>query len=267
MYQKTDLLRDLQNLNIDPHGTLLIHSSMKKIGEVAGGADTVLDVFSTYMQEGLLVFPTHSWMEIHSEAKDPVFRVGETPSCVGILGNLFMKRPGVLRSLHPTHSVAALGRDAAAFLAGEETRNTPCPRGGCWGRLYDRKATILFLGCTLRSNTFLHCVEEWNQIPDRLRDTPYRVQVIDTQGNSYMVDMHGHYSTKGDVSQWYDKMEKPFASRQAIRYGTFGDAACVIADAVQMGDITTAYLQKHPDLFSDPREVPEGDDVSKLSKE
>ena len=58
MHNKSDLLRDIQSLGIDPQGTLLIHSSMKAIGPVEGGADTVLDAWCDYMQEGLLIFPT-----------------------------------------------------------------------------------------------------------------------------------------------------------------------------------------------------------------
>lgn len=79
-----------------------------------------------------------------------------------------MKRPGVACSWHPTHSVAALGRGAHEYVQGEEQWDTPCPRGGCWGKLYDLGAKILFVGRTLRSNTIIHEVEEWNGIPNRL---------------------------------------------------------------------------------------------------
>ena len=57
--------------------------------------------------------------------------------------NLFLKRPGVIRSLHPTHSMAGYGKDAASYLAGEEMRNTPCTPGGCYDRLKDVGGKIL----------------------------------------------------------------------------------------------------------------------------
>lgn len=99
---------------------------MKSIGQVDGGADTVLDVFSQYMKDGLLVLPTHTWAYINKN--NPRFYVDKSPSCVGILTELFRKRPGVVRSLHPTHSVAALGKDAKEFVAGDEKCDTPCGR-------------------------------------------------------------------------------------------------------------------------------------------
>ena len=42
MYTKSDLLADIKNMGVNPQGALLIHSSMKAIGPVEGGADTVL---------------------------------------------------------------------------------------------------------------------------------------------------------------------------------------------------------------------------------
>ena len=41
MYTKSDLMADLAHLGINPRGTLLVHSSMKAIGPVEDGADTV----------------------------------------------------------------------------------------------------------------------------------------------------------------------------------------------------------------------------------
>ncbi len=42
-YTKPDLLQDLADMDLTGQETILIHSSMKSIGPVDGGADTVLD--------------------------------------------------------------------------------------------------------------------------------------------------------------------------------------------------------------------------------
>ena len=44
-YTKLDLLQDLADMGLTGQETILIHSSMKSIGPVDGGADTVLDLF------------------------------------------------------------------------------------------------------------------------------------------------------------------------------------------------------------------------------
>lgn len=256
MHTKETLLRDIGGMGINPQGTLLIHSSMKAIGPVEGGADAVLDAWSAYMKEGLLIFPTHTWRQIGKETL--TFDSRALPSCVGILPELFRRRPGVVRSLHPTHSVAVLGKGAAEFTAGEENRTTPCPRDGCWGKLLDRDAEILFLGCTLRSNTFLHGVEEWEGIPDRLAPNIQPITVIGPQGEEYHVDMHRHNCLAcDDVSENYIKMEPVFAKCGAIRYGRFGDAKCVVGSARKMWEATVRLLKKEPNLFVTADPVPE----------
>ena len=73
MYTKSDLLADIEKMGIDPKGALLIHSSMKAIGPVEGGADTVLDAWSQYMGDGLLIFPTHTWKYIGDGKEQSVF--------------------------------------------------------------------------------------------------------------------------------------------------------------------------------------------------
>lgn len=45
-YTKLDLLQDLADMGLTGQETILIHSSMKSIGPVDGGADTVLDYWS-----------------------------------------------------------------------------------------------------------------------------------------------------------------------------------------------------------------------------
>ena len=99
-YTKKDLKEQLYQMGLDGTETILIHSSMKAIGDVEGGAETVLDTWMEYFKGGLLLLPTHTWKTVNED--HPVFDSKKEPSCVGILTNLFMKRAGVVRSLHPT---------------------------------------------------------------------------------------------------------------------------------------------------------------------
>ncbi len=251
VHTKETLKKQLADMGIRPDGTLLVHSSMKAIGEVEGGADTVLDALCDYMADGLLVLPTHTWRQMNETYT--VFDSRTEPSCVGLLTNLFMKRDGVVRSLHPTHSVAAVGKDAEKYTAGEELTTTPCARHGCWGKLYDRQAQILFLGCSLKSNTYLHGVEEWIDTPNRLNPVPQDFTVIDKNGVSHTVTQHRHHTSDPvvDPSEHYDKMEPIFKAHGAVSYGQFGDAACILGDARQMADLTIPYLERDPHLFDD----------------
>ena len=204
LFTKAELQKQLEAMGILPTDTLLVHSSMKAIGEVEGGADTVLDALMDYMHKGLLILPTHTWQQINAEYN--VFDVLHEPSCVGILTNIFRQRPGVIRSWHPTHSVAAYGKDAADYTRGEEQFDTPCPRAGCYGKLYDRKAKILFLGCRLNRNTTIHGVEEWNKIPNRLATVPQLLWIKTPQGDMIRRPMYGHFSP---VTHFFELHQTP----------------------------------------------------------
>ena len=256
MYTKTQLTAHIRALGLRPDETLLIHSSMKAVGPVEGGAETVLDAWMKYFrEEGLLLFPTHTWAQIGPE--HPLFDPLTEPSCVGLLTNLFRLRPGVVRSLHPTHSVAAFGRDAAAYTAGEECCSTPCPRNGCWGRLVDRRARILFLGCPLSRNTFLHGVEEWHHIPGRLSAAPQALRVKLPDGRVMDRPSYRHDCGGIDISEQYDKMERPFLATGIAVEGRFGSARCVLCDAAGMAELTGLFLAREPQLFMDNKPVPE----------
>ena len=244
MYTKQDLMAHMAEMGIDPKGTLLIHSSMKSIGKVEGGADTVLDALMEYMKDGLLILPTHTWDRV--SIKKPLFDADITDSCVGLLTNMFRKREGVVRSLHPTHSVAAYGKDAEAYIAGEENTNSPCPREGCWGRLYDRHAQILMLGVDLSKYTYLHSVEEWADVPGRLTEMVLPLYSMDMDGNRHFVPQHRH---AGANSDWFPKMDEEYLARGAMKMGRFGDAVCRLCDAVKTADVALEWLEKDIDLF------------------
>lgn len=250
MHTLSSLKEDLVKMGIPGNGTLLVHSSMKSIGPVDGGADTVLNALSAQMSEGLLVLPTHTWDQINAD--HPVFSVQDTPSCVGILTELFRKRPGVIRSRHPTHSVAALGKDAEAFTAGDAYLQTPCHRYGPWGRLLDRRALILFVGVDLTKNTYMHAVEEWLDIPENLHDFTEMLYSRDANGQVTPIPQYRH---KGTRSETFGKVEDLFLRNGAMGKGRFGDAETRICDVLRMTEILMVMLQRNPWLFADERPV------------
>ena len=175
IYNKQQLKNQLESMGLKGDETILIHSSMKSIGEVDGGADTVLDAWMEYFKDGLLLLPTHTWKTVNAD--NPVYNPQTTPSCVGLLTNMFMKRDGVIRSLHPTHSMAGYGKSAAEYLAGEEYNNTPCTPGGCYDRLRDAGGKVLLVGVGHERNTYIHSVEEVLNVPNRLSDMPMELVI------------------------------------------------------------------------------------------
>lgn len=236
-------------MQILPEDTLLVHSSLKAIGEVEGRGEAVLHALMDYLgSRGLLVMPVLTFDRRAGE--DPVFDVLNTPSIVGTLGNLFRVRPGVVRSWHPTHSVAAFGPDAAAFTAGHEAFDTPAARTSPWGRLIDRKAKILFIGCDIGHNTFLHGIEEQNGVPGVVTDTPEMLYTITPDGRKIAVPSRRH---QNNHSRFYGKMGTVFQQCGLMKKGKFGDADCHLLDAAGIAELMADLLKQDPYLFRHDR--------------
>ncbi|MBQ8821943.1 MAG: AAC(3) family N-acetyltransferase [Lachnospiraceae bacterium] len=255
MYTKEMLKKQLEEMGLQGTDTLFVHSSMKAIGEVAGGADTVIDAWMEYFKEGLLLLPTHTWKQM-SESYN-VFHPETEPACVGLLPNVFRRREGVVRSLHPTHSVAAYGKDALEYIGGEELLPTPCHPDGVMGRLLSRNAKILLVGVTHIRNTFIHAVEEMYEVPERFTEKPVDFEVVMPDGSYRKVPMYRHYNRHtAHISESYDKMLEGYFETGVTKKYKFGDAECILCDAKGIYEVTGRVLKKERNCFIDRETIP-----------
>lgn len=249
MHTKESLIAQLREM-LPSDATVLMHSSCKSLGAMENGADTLLDALMEYFSDGLICLPTHSWALVHK--KQPVFDVLETPSNVGILPEIFRKREGVVRSWHPTHSIAAYGKDAREFLKGDENSLTPCGRGSAWGRLYDRDAYVMLVGVELNRMTYFHGVEEWIDIPERVdMEHPNRYVVITPEGKRIA---NWYYPHINDPSSLFPKVEKQMLDSGAMTKHKLGDATVRLLSARKSADVLLEILKEDPFIFGMHRE-------------
>lgn len=236
MFTKEQLKEQILQMGIQPDDTVLIHTSMKAIGEVDGGADTVIDAFIECLPDGLFLVPTHTWGVVNKD--HPIYDVRTTVPNIGALPRVAAFRKDGIRSLHVTHSIWAHGKGAEEFVQGEEFAETPCPVGFAWSRLAQVNAKILLLGVTHSRDTFIHSIDELAQIPDRIQPIPYEVTCIDWDGNEIRHPMHPHYCTKTDyISEYFVNFEKALVSQGAQTYATLGNAQVRVIDAKKCQDV------------------------------
>ncbi len=242
MYHRNDFLTQLEQLGIDPKGSLKVHLSYKAIGDVFGQGETVLEALAHYMRDGLLVLPSHTWA--HVNEKNPVMDMLHCPSNVGALTEVFRKWPGALRSAHPTHSVAALGRDAEAFVAGEETLQTPCGKGGCYYKLWEREAQILLIGVNFARNTFIHGIEEWDGAVGSISPNASDLYVITPDARRLYTPQYRHCASIG--SETFPKLEPEAYAKGILRFGNFGNATARVMDTVPLRSFVAEKLKENP---------------------
>jgi aminoglycoside 3-N-acetyltransferase len=162
-FEPADLERVLRDLGVAAGDTLLLHSSFDAFAGFTGKPTDALAVLQKLIStNGILMVPTlpFTGTAVGYAQGDPVFDPARTPSRMGLLTELFRRMPNVVRSIHPTHAVAAWGKDAAAIVADHYLARTPCGDGTPYARLLERRGKILLLGVAIDSLTFYHTIEE-----------------------------------------------------------------------------------------------------------
>ena len=161
------IVDDLRALGLREGDVVLVHSSLSGLGWVEGGAETVIDALVEAVGPGgTVLFPTLTGTEHDGPEHPPIIELMATPCWTGRVPETARRRPEAMRSVHPTHSVSAIGARAADFTTGHEASRTPCDQHSPYVRLMEEGGKILLLGgVTHESNTTLHALEEMAERP------------------------------------------------------------------------------------------------------
>jgi aminoglycoside 3-N-acetyltransferase len=156
---KRRLVSDLKELGIQAGMGLMVHSSLKSLGRVAGGPRTVVKaLMEVITPRGTLMMPSFNHGAPFEDGGEGHFDPRRTPTTNGAIPDCFWRMPGVERSLNPTHSFAVWGRQAKSLTRGHHKTITMGPESPL-GLLNSRGGHCLLLGVTYKVNTFHHVVE------------------------------------------------------------------------------------------------------------
>lgn len=174
---RAQLIRSLRRLGLRRGDHVVVHSSLALLGHVQGGARTVCSAFMQLIsKDGLVLMPGFNH-GVPFEPNGPgVFDPLTTPTINGAVPEEFRKMPRVYRSLDPTHSFSAWGRDARRFVENHH-RVTTMGQGSPLELMEKAGGKIVIIGVP-RANTFQHVVEMTNDVPCLGRRTEeYPVQL------------------------------------------------------------------------------------------
>ena len=251
---KEDIIDDLKSAGINACDNILIHSSLKSFGNIKG--ELIVEALTEYINEGLIVFPTHSWATMKID--NQVFDVNKTESCVGALTNVALKTPGFKRSMHPTHSVCAYGKEKEEYLALDNDVNTPVNPSGCFGKvLAEKNFKILFCGAPLSKITFVHSIEEEFNVEDRFTEHIYTF-ISKDEDKEIIYHMPKHFSTKNPhLSEHYEKLIYPMLNMGIAKECYIGNSHTYIVNAKECREYVIRLLKNDIHVFDDFREVKE----------
>jgi len=170
---KQDILKGMASLGIE--GGVEVHSSLSSFGNVDGGAETVLDALVAAFP--LVVVPAFTWLtwappppglviERNGTTQDWVKIYQNSPQTpwspdmpshkrIGAIPEALRKRPNAVRSRHPSHSFAAIGKAAAQILATQTLDDCLAPINA----LLSDGGWVLMLGAKINSCTAVHEAE------------------------------------------------------------------------------------------------------------
>jgi aminoglycoside 3-N-acetyltransferase len=141
----------------------MCHSFLPSLGQLVPGPEIVVETLLAALgPDGTFVVPAFSY----SFFRGDVFVVEESPSKVGVLGDVVRKFPGAVRSPDPLFSMAAVGRDAADLMRRESTQ---CfGPGSIYGKLLDTgRLHVLLLGVDFTALSLFMHLEKINGVKYR----------------------------------------------------------------------------------------------------
>ena len=260
MYTKLDLLNDIKNMGLSSDSLLMIHSSFKSIKNIDGGAISVIEAFKESFKDGLLLFPTHTWNIINNDFD--ILNKNDSNSCVGYLTNMVIKDKDFVRSNHPTHSVCAYGKNAFEYITQDTYSTTPVSPNGSFGKLKNN-GYILFIGCPLSKNTFIHSIEEEMNVKDRFTNHIFTFYVND---NDKLIEFHmpKHYSTLNPhISDNYEKLLPIMLKLNICKKVKILDSNSYLVNAKKLYNLVKDILKKDIHAFDDLRDLNKYIDWSK----
>lgn len=246
---KKDIVRDLQNLGLSAGDIVLVHSSLSSLGYVEGGPETVIDaLLETLGPQGTLLMPSFQSGGEHALTRqDCEFDIRTSRSELGIITEKFRLRPGVIRSLNPTHCTAGIGPKAADILQDHQYCTVSVGKNSPYDKLTKMGGKILLLGVTHESDTTLHFVENTNGAPT-LSQEKFEPTVIDTDGRCWIVPMYPHMP---GLKRKYGIVEDLLLNAGVQRNGPVGAATARLIDAGKMADLVGREIRKNPVFLID----------------
>lgn len=250
----TSLATSVRALGLRQGMTVLMNASLSSLGDVDGGATTVVAAIRDALGPGgTLVSPATN--EENSDTSRaylarvagmtpeqarafrdtmPPFDPATTPANSGRIAEEIRRTPGAIRSAHPQSSFVAIGPRAREFMA-DHPLDCHLGEASPLGKLYAAGAWVLLLGVGYRSCSALH-LAEYRYRPDPPRRT-YRC-VLPGQGWREFTDVVLDDSDFENIGELIDKTV-------IHEQGYVGHANCKLMPMRDIVDFAAAWMRAH----------------------
>jgi aminoglycoside 3-N-acetyltransferase len=240
---------DLQSAGLSAGDLIMAHCSFKPLKTAGLSPDNVIDaILEIIGPEGTLMTPTFTYS--YAGVWNAMPYNPDTSAGIenGIISETFRKRPGVLRSGHPTYSAAALGKHAE-FLTANREFCSPLGKGSSYGDALNLGAKILLIGVGNNRNSMIHHIEAVSGLP--YNDIPFRhfwgdSALVEKDGAAKKIPLVPEYPACSDNFSWLD--------RELVMAGIASEcmicgAPSYLTDARRIRDFILEKLRQKPDCL------------------
>mgnify|MGYP004607984799 FL=1 len=253
---KEDMITKLREVGLEKGDTVMVHTSLKRMGYVCGGAQTVIEALMDVVGEaGTIMMPTQSWKNLDPETgvhwetdeKDwqlirdywPAYDKKLTPTnTMGAVAEMFRQMPGSVRSDHPARSVCAWGRHAS-YLTEKHDLSNIFGDGSPIGRLYELDGKVLQLGTGYDKNTSLHLADMRAEYPKK--HTCIEHSAIFENGKR----IWKAYETLSVDGEDFEKIGEAFEKEHPVSTVQIGNAAVKLMRQRELVDFAVAWIEKN----------------------
>ena len=173
---KSEIADALRNVGLQSGDSVIVHTSLRQIGYVCGGAQAVIEALIEVVgRNGTVMMPTQSWKNLDPETgvhwdveKEyweiirenwPAYDKKITPTnTMGAVAEMFRSWPGTIRTNHPARSVAAWGKNAA-YLTETHSLTDIFGESSPLAKLYKLNGSVLLIGVDYDKNTSIHLAD------------------------------------------------------------------------------------------------------------
>lgn len=256
---RSALLGDLIRLGVQRGDILMVHSSLRAVGSVTGGANVIVQaLLDSVGPDGTLVayVDFEPFFEEGDEIEIPVFdkRIARAARDHGVLHETMRTWPGAVRSDHPDAGVAAIGA-RAEWITAAHPFQYGYGQGSPFDKVVQAGGRVLMLGASLDTVTLLHYAEHKARIPNK-RIRRYKRLMPGPAGPQW-IDFE-EFDTSEPVndelpSNCFELIVMDYLASGRGLKGPVGDARSYLLEAQDLVDFGVRWLERYCNLHPWPR--------------
>ncbi|ASQ90603.1 aminoglycoside 3-N-acetyltransferase [Prosthecochloris sp. GSB1] len=266
---KSQLVNEIRKLGLTEGQTVMLHASVKSIGPIVGGPQTILEavleiitssgtlvmlvgwednpynIFNASIQDNIDQWPENKRLNFYETC--PAFDPEHSRSDIrkmGILTEYLRTYPGSLRSRHPL-GYAAVGKLAQHILKDQQWQYRE-GSGSPLEKLCDVGGKVFLLGAPTSTVTLIHYAENHAKIPNK-KIVRYKMPILQ-DGEKVWKDFEEYDFINGIVpwpEDYFKSIVDEYIEKGNGVQGTVGMAQCHLFDAKDLNNFSVKWMERN----------------------